>query len=551
MSRDRILLSVALSFATLTIALLAQSTNENPPAQAAGPKQVAGKSDETDPLKRPLTEKQKQKNVKANRRELSAADEDWLKHQVRYIISPEEEQAFLALSNEEERATFIEHFWTMRDPTPDTPENEFRDEHYRRLAYADQHFAAGIPGWKTDRGMIYIKYGPPDEIEAHPSGGLYQRPIEEGGGAITTLPFEIWRYRHLENIGENVMIEFLDSCQCGEYRMTVDREAKKAFNHTPLGNELPDALQQERQRSKEFDDLEVNAKLQQNPSVKWGDRPDVRSIIRYNLLPFDMRVDFIKASLDKVLVPVTIQVENRDITFEDEKGVAHGIVNIAGHVYNMTGEVVQAFEDAVALDIPDDLLEKIRQNRSLYWKAFPLPAGRYRMDLVLKDVKGDRMGALTKSFIVPAYGDDKLAASSLILADLMEKVPSSSVGAGNFVIDDTKVRPRVATADGKPASFRRDQKMNVWMQVYNLGLDGQSNKPSATIEYDVVDAATNAPVLHMEDSTAAMGNASDKITLKQSVPLEKMPPGAYRLTIKVNDQVSRQKISPSVNFVVE
>jgi hypothetical protein len=217
----------------------------------------------------------------------------------------------------------------------------------------------------------------------------------------------------------------------------------------------------------------------------------------------------------------------------------------------MTGEVVQAFEDAVSLDIPSDLLERVSENRSLYWKAFPLPAGRYRMEVILKDVKGDRMGAISKSFVVPAFGDDRLASSSLILADLMEKVPSSSVGAGNFVIDDTKVRPRVESGDGKPASFRHDQKMNVWMQVYNLGIDGQSNKPSATIEYEVVNAATNAAVLHLEDSTAAMGSTGDKITLRQSVALDKVPAGAYRLTIKVNDQVSGQRLSPSVNFLVE
>jgi hypothetical protein len=217
----------------------------------------------------------------------------------------------------------------------------------------------------------------------------------------------------------------------------------------------------------------------------------------------------------------------------------------------MTGHVVQAFEDPVSLDVPADLLEKTLQNHSVYWKAFPLPAGRYRIEVVLKDVKGDRMGALSKSFAVPAFSEDKLASSSLILADLMEKVPRGSIGAGSFVIDDTRVRPRVAGANGKPPGFHRDQKMNVWMQVYNLGVDGQNNKPSATIEYDVVDAATNAPVLHLDDSTAAMGTSGDTITLKRSLSLEKLPPGAYRLTVKVNDQLSQQTISPSVNFLVE
>ncbi len=562
MSSERILYlfsALALGVLMFTASLWAQSSNGNSQAQSAGQnevqsagqKQVTGKPDETDPLKRPLSEKQKQKNAKALKHEISSADEDWLKRQVIYIISKEEEEAFRQLSNEEEREHFIEDFWARRDPTPDTPENEFKDEHYRRLTYADEHFSAGIPGWKTDRGMIYIKFGPPDEKESHPSGGTYQRPIDEGGGTITTLPFETWRYRHLEDVGEDVIIEFVDSCQCGDYHITLDPEEKNALKHTPGGNQQPDAHQRERQSSREFEKLRQVVELQRNPNLKWGDRPNVSTIVRYNLIPFDMRVDFIKAALDKVLVPVTIQVQNRDVTFESKEGVAHGVINIDGRVYNMTGQVVQPFEDTVSLDIPADLLEKTLQNRSVYWKAFPLPAGRYRIDVVLKDVKGDRLGAVSKSLTVPAFSDDKLASSSLILADLMERVPRNSIGAGNFVIDDTKVRPRVEGADGKPASFRRDQKMNVWMQVYNLGVDGQSNKPSATIEYDVVNSSTNTSVMHLQDSTAAMGSSGGKITLQKSVPLEKMQPGTYRLTIKVNDNVSRQTIAPSVNFAVE
>ena len=549
MSRNRVL-SMILGLTALSTPLWAQSMNADSQAQTADQKQVAGKPDHTDPLERPLTEKEKQKKVKALQEESAKAYKQVLEDMI-YIITPEELQAFAKLSNDEERDHFIELIWKLRDPTPDTPENEFKDEHYRRLAYADEHFAAGIPGRNTDRGMIYIKFGPPDEKESHASGGLYQRPIEEGGGTMTTLPFEIWRYRHLDDVGENVLIEFVDSCQCGDYHITIDPEEKNALKHTPGGNPQPNALVQDRQNSKQFDRLAMLVALYRNPKLKWGDRPDVHSIIRDNLLPFDMRIDFIKAALDKVLVPVTIQVQNRDISFESKDGVAHGTVHVDGRVYNMTGEVVQAFEDTVSLDIPADLLERVSENRSLYWKAFPLPAGRYRMEVILKDVKGDRMGAISKSFVVPAFGDDRLASSSLILADLMEKVPSSSVGAGNFVIDDTKVRPRVESGDGKPASFRHDQKMNVWMQVYNLGIDGQSNKPSATIEYEVVNAATNAAVLHLEDSTAAMGSTGDKITLRQSVALDKVPAGAYRLTIKVNDQVSGQRLSPSVNFLVE
>src|SRR5271167_3594316 len=208
----------------------AGQAGKTPDASAQG---QAGNQQQVDPLKRPLTEKQKKANAKAAKQELSSTYKKWLNEDVRWIITPEELSAFKQLSNDEERDAFIEQFWLRRDPTPDTPENEYKEEHYRRIAYANEHFAAGIPGWKTDRGRIYIAYGPPDQIDAHPSGGSYERPIEEGGGQTSTFPFEDWRYRYIEGIGQEVILEFVDACQCGDYHLTIDPNEKDALLHTP------------------------------------------------------------------------------------------------------------------------------------------------------------------------------------------------------------------------------------------------------------------------------------------------------------------------------
>jgi len=553
----------------------AQSSDNNSKAQDSDKKQVKSKQDEVDPLKRPLTQKQKERNSKALKIEIGQTYKKWLNEDVRYIITPEEEQTFKQLSNDEERDVFIENFWLRRDPTPDTPENEFKEEHYRRIAYANEHFAAGIPGWRSDRGRMYIQYGPPDEIESHPSGGTYQRPMDEGGGSTSTYPFEDWRWRYIEGIGQEVIVEFVDTCQCGDYHMTMDRSEKDAllmvpnagltfseemgmtskndrFTHAGLERLGLDPGQQGAQSGKEFDRLEQFFKLQRPPQIKFKELDEiVTHKIRYNLMPFDVRSDFVKVTSDTVLVPVTVQVQNKDITFENKDGVARGLVNIYGRVTTMTEKIAQTFEDTVGIDVPGELLEKTLQNHSIYWKALPLRPGRYRMDIVVKDVKGDRVGTWTKALTVPDFGDEKLASSTLILADVMEKVPSKSVGAGNFVIGDTKVRPRVEHSDGKPASFKREQRMNFWMQVYNLGIDGQSKKPSATIEYDVVNTATNKPVAHMVETTEQMSKVGEQITLERSMPLTSLPPGTYRLTIKVNDNISKQTITPSANFAVE
>jgi GWxTD domain-containing protein len=527
-----------------------------------------------DPLKRPVSDKQKKDNAKSLKQELSKTYKKWLEEDVVYIISDDEKKAFKQLSNDEERDQFIEAFWQRRDPTPDTEENEFREEHYRRIEYANEHYAAGIPGWKTDRGRIYIMYGAPDEIESHPSGGTYERPMEEGGGETSTYPFEDWRYRYLEGVGQEISIEFVDPCMCGEFHMTLDRSEKDALLYTPNGGQtLYESMGMANKAdrftgnglerlgagpmsgmvaSKEFDRLEQYSKLQQPPPVKFKDLEEVVSHkISVNLMPFDVLADFVRITGDTVLVPITVQMKNRDITFTNKDGVQRGTVNIFCRVTTLSGKVAHTFEDTVQADIPAELLAKAAESSQIYWKAVPLRPGRYRFDVVVKDVNGDRVGTWSRGIQVPEYPDDKLATSSMILADVMEPVAAKNVGTGSFVIGATKVRPRVPPSDGKPASFKRDQKLNVWMQVYNLSMDDKTHKPSATVEYNVVNATTNKPVIHTVESTEQMGNIGDQVTLEKTLSAANLGPGVYRIEIKVNDKISKQTVDPTGTFVVE
>lgn len=566
MRRNRFPCFVLLSVWALFLSggmLLAQNPDESHPSNP-----------QEDPLKRPLSEKQRKANEKALKQELSKEMKRWLDEDVRWIITDEEAAAFKQLSNDEERDQFIEQFWLRRDPTPDTVENEFKEEHYRRIAYANEHFQAGKAGFRTDRGRIYIMFGPPDEIESHPSGGTYDRPIDEGGGRTSTFPFEVWRYRYLEDIGQDIKIEFVDNCMCGDYHMSLDPSEKDALLYVPnagqtLYEQLGLASKVDRftqggiehlgtgphmmaRQGKEFDRLEQYSKLQRPPSVKFKDLEEVVTHkIRVNLLPFDVRVDFVRVTSDTVLVPVTVQVKNRDVTFVNKDGVQRGVVNIFGRVTTLTGRRAQTFEDTVEVDVPAELLPKTIENASVYWKAMPLRPGRYRLDVVAKDVNGDRMGTWSKGIIVPDFGDEKLSSSTLILADQMEKVAPRNVGTGSFVIGTTKVRPRVESADGKPASFKRTQNLNFWMQVYNLGVDEKTNKPSATFEYDVVNTANNKSVISSSESTSQMGNLGDQVTLEKQVSLADLEPGTYQVVVKVNDNVSKQSIAPSAKFVVE
>jgi GWxTD domain-containing protein len=534
-------------------------------------------TEQPDPLKRPMSDKEKIAQQKAVKQELKGVYSKWVNEDVRWIISDQELQAFKSLSNDEERDQFIENFWLRRNPNPDSPENEFREEHYARIAYANDHFAAGKPGWRTDRGHIYIAYGKPDSIDSHPSGGNYERPMEEGGGSTSTFPFETWHYRYLDGIGDNIDIEFVDSCMCGDYHMTIDRSEKDALKHVPgAGQTLYEQTGQAKQAdrfsgggleqlgtgplsaqnaSKQFDRLDRFAKLMAPPEIKFKDMESFMATSKILTGPpflFDVRTDYVKVTNDTILVPVTLQIRNGDITFTNKDGVAMGTVNILGRVSNLNHKPIQTFEDTVSVQVPSELLARKRADQSVYWKSLPLRPGLYKIDIVIKDVNNpDHIGRWERSLNVPQYDDDRLSSSSLILADQMERVPSKDIGAGNFIIGDTRIRPRVPSGVAVPVTFHRAQSLNFWMQVYNLGIDEKSKQNGATIDYQILDMATNQAVLHAQELTSKTNPNADQVTIEKSLPLASLQPGKYQVNIKVNDGITKQQIAESASFIVD
>jgi GWxTD domain-containing protein len=536
---------------------LAQDSRHDEPDAGTSLKDLPKSSKSAAAQQKELTEQERKERIRSFQREVGKVYRSWLDEDVRYIITPEEERAFKLLGTDEERDSFIEQFWLRRDPTPDTEENEFREEHYRRMQYANEHYAAGVPGWKTDRGHIYIVWGPPDETESHPAGGQYQRQMSEGGGSTSTYPFERWRYRHLEGVGNEVTIEFVDSCNCNDYRISTDGNEKDAMLHSPGGGPTqmggdPSSRMMGGSTSNQFDAIEQYAKLTAPPPIKFKDLEEkVNTKIRYNLVPFDMRTDLVKITGDTVLVPITIQVNTKDMTFLKKEGIQRAALNIFGRFSTLSGRVATTFEDTVAVDEPSELLEKAMLTKQLYWKAVQLKPGMYKIDVAIKDVNGDRVGTLVRSIRVPEFDDEKLASSTLILADLMERVSTKSVGTGSFVIGDTKVRPRLDTSDGKPATFRRDQRLNVWLQVYNLQQDQQTKKTNATITYEIINLQTHQSVLHTDESSAAYGNTGSQLTIEKSMKLANVEPGIYNLKVTVSDGVTKQTITPSARFQVE
>ena len=559
-------------FAVGTVVSVAAQT----PDTTDGVKRVPLVPDKPDPTKRERTDQEKIRTNREMKQELKGSYKTWVDQDVRWIITDEELSAFKHLSNDEERDQFIENFWLRRNPNPDSPENEYREEHYARIAYANEHFAAGKSGWRTDRGHIYISFGKPDSIESHPSGGSYERPTEEGGGSTSTFPFETWHYRYIEGIGDNIDIEFVDTCMCGDYHMTIDRSEKDALKHVPgaglttdeeMGKskkadrfsgggleQLGSGMNTSQNQSKQFDRLDRYAKLQAAPVIKFKDLESYMVSSKILTGPpflFNVRTDYVKVTNDTVLVPLTLQIHNSDITYNTKDGVSVGTVNILGRVSSLTGRPLQTFEDTVSSQVPSELLTKEQAKSSVYWKSFPLRPGLYKVDVVIKDVNNpDHVGRWQRSVNVPKYDDDQLAHSSLILADAMYRVPTKDIGAGNFVIGNTHIQPRVPTGLAVPVIFHRTQSLNFWMQLYNLGI-GDNKQNGATVQYQIMDLATNKPVLDASELTSKINPNADQVTLEKSLPLASLQPGKYSVSIKVNDGVKKQGFSESANFTVD
>jgi len=153
----------------------------------------------------------------------------WIDEDVRYIVTDQEAADFKKLTSDQQRDDFIVSFWERRNPNPGAAKNSFKEEHYRRLAYANTHFAAGAPGYRTDRGRIYIMCGPPDNVDQHFSAAGSEKPVAGTKDGAIPFDWELWHYRYIEGLGKDVTFKFVDTCGCGEYQMAVDKDELRKY----------------------------------------------------------------------------------------------------------------------------------------------------------------------------------------------------------------------------------------------------------------------------------------------------------------------------------
>src|SRR3982751_1171680 len=502
----------------------------------------------------------KPRNVKP---ELKKAYKDWLDKDVPYVITDEERRAFKKLETDEERERFIEEFWRRRDPDPDTDENEYREEYYERIAYANEHYASGIPGWKTDRGRIYIVYGKPDEIESHPSGGAYQRESYEGGGSTSTYPFERWFYRYLEGVGSGIEIEFVDPTGSGEYRIARNPDEKAAPLMIPgAGLTLSEQLglsnksqrvgtfggignaNYTREQDSPFSRLSLLADLNRPPQVKFTDLAGLTNTpaIEDNPLNFDVRVDYSRQSDDRVITAFTIQTENKDLVFQDSGGLQEARMNIFAKITSVAGRRVGVFEDPVITRASAEELTEAKDRKSAYQKAMPLAPGTYKVDIIVRDVTSGATGIRHVGFTVPKYDPQKLSTSTLVLAAKLENM-GDQPAVGQFVIGQVKVIPNVS------GSYKKGEPVGVYMQIYNAGIDQTTLRPSVDVDYALL---KNGKELGKQaEDWRGMGNAGQRLTLARLIDTRGLPAGEYEIQVRIRDHVTGQQLSPSEKFTIQ
>jgi GWxTD domain-containing protein len=492
---------------------------------------------------------EKSRNVKP---EVKEVYKKWLNNDVEYIITKEERRAFQALATDEERENFIENFWRRRDPNPDTEENEYREEYYERIAYANQHFTSGIPGWKTDRGRTYIAWGKPDSIESHPAGGNYERPSYEGGGSTSTYPFEIWFYRHLEGVGDGLEIEFVDPTGTGEYRFARHASDKDALAMIPggglttqeqlFGGDKGDRIhggaqaRYMREQDMPFRRLEILNNLQRPPSIRFSDLQSSLTdspVIDNNPLDFDVRIDYFRQSDDRVITTFTVQASNKELQFEDIGGLPTARMNIFGRITAVSGKRSGIFEDSVTTNATADELAAAKERLSVYQKAIALTPGTYKVDVVVRDVGTGNKGIRNLGFTVPRYDDKKLSTSTLVLASKLRPTDERDIGQ-MFVVGGAKVVPNLS------GTFQRGQDVGIYLQIYNAGIDQTTLRPAVDVDYILM--RNGKEEFRQKEDWSGLSDSGQRLTLARLLPTAHVPVGDYEIRIQIKDRVTGQML---------
>jgi hypothetical protein len=445
---------------------------------------------------------------------------------------------------------------------PDSPENTYREDHYRRIAYANERFSSGVRAGKPiadtcsssgDHPMKSIRIPRAELMIVHPNKAADRpRRILGNSGATATWKIlattlaRICRSERFRRYRQRwTPVKGCAGARPGrglELSELHDLLRAQRFSNTN-GTTLPAPLGGLSAGLDEFDISDRYFKVQRPPEHLKDLSAMVTARIVRNQIHMDYRFDFLRVTHDSVLVPITLQVANRDLSFKGKDGVQSAVLNLYGRITTLSGRVVQTFEDVVSRDFPDSLYQSSVNLSSIYQRSVPLRSGLYRLDVVLKDAQSGNVGVIDAALRVPLYEEESLDASSLILADQIRPVATSQVGQGPFVIGNYKVRPRINP------EFSSADSMGIFLQLYNLKLDVQSHKSDVSVAYRII--KDHQQVWKQDESPEQLQQSREQITIERNLPLVSLAPGRYSLEVYVIDLLTNQTVTRTADFTVK
>jgi hypothetical protein len=292
----------------------------------------------------------------------------------------------------------------------------------------------------------------------------------------------------------------------------------------------------------EFENLDRFFRVQHAPQHFPELAEKVSSRIVANQLPFQYRMDFMRATSDTDLVPITIELRNRDLSFQSKQGVQSTVLDLYARISTVGGRVVQTFEDVISHDIPESLFQSSLDLDSVYQKSVPLRAGLYRLDIVIKDTQSGNVGVVHSALRVSHFDEAKLDASSLILADQIERVPSSQIGAGQFVLNSYEVRPHLSK------EFSGSDKLGIYLQLYNLQPEPISQKTQVSVAYRITQDLQE--VWRDVETPNDCQQGGEQLSIHRFIPVSSLAPGHYTIDVTAIDLLTSRTVIRTADFIV-
>jgi len=530
----------------------------------------------------------------AEQEKMSEKHKKWLDEEVIYIISKNEKDVFKSLATFEQRDEFIRKFWERRDPTPRTPFNEFKEEHYRRIEFVNRQYFEGTAGWRSDRGRVYIMFGPPDFFETNPGGG---RGFLFGvSGPTAEFPSEVWTYRYIPGLKmrqTRIDFTFVNYYNSGKYQLVSNSSLANALRNTSIEgsrdvgyeshdvqvpgstnkNLLVNPLEQltmmaelTKSRGEVFEEMERSARVRKLKGIV-----DTRESLYQ--MPFDVNQAYFMGENKTVKVPISIEIAGKDVAFNKDGDRYKGAVNFHVEVKEDDRTVYQSSER-----LEMNLLEQTFQQRLTdtyqYKHRVTLLPGEYWLHLVVWDENDNKVGHLDKKISVPEMSGDTFSLSDIVLArslNVVQKEKPKTVDANNIQVlkelseSGLKVPDKVAIEKKREAPFTfgniviepnttgaysTNQEFVFFYQVYGTAFDQKAKRSKVKILHQiekggVVVATIDKPQeVHLLDKDAVIDGGA-------RYNLSGLRPGTYTVVARVTDLVTGKTLEKRANFRIK